>query len=132
MIRVSSNLVQAVEYCRVSPNDFIRAVNSQEVTLSPEGYHLIRVLVQEKREAPFKVAKDLPAPPKPSLFLIFETSFIESLPWDLGEWHWQGPPHWGTHFFLDIQQGEVTRTQRDYLKSRSSIHSSNNQISKTP
>jgi hypothetical protein len=90
MTGVFSNSVQAIELCRVSPNGFIRAVNSQEVTLSSKGYHSIRVLVEEKQGAFLKVARDLLVLPKPSLLYIFEIGFIESLPWDLGKWHWQG------------------------------------------
>jgi hypothetical protein len=62
-------------------------VSSQEVTLSPENYHLTRVLVQEKYEAPFKAIRDLSVLPKSSLLWIFETGFIKKVPWDAGEWH---------------------------------------------
>jgi hypothetical protein len=33
--------------------------------------------------------------PKSSLLWVFETSFIEGLPWDSGKWHWQGTPPTG-------------------------------------
>jgi hypothetical protein len=62
-------------------------VSTQEVTFSPDNYHLTRVLVQEKHEALFKVIRDLLVLPKSSLLWIFEIGFIENLPWDLGEWH---------------------------------------------
>jgi hypothetical protein len=84
---VSPNLVQAKEYRRVSPNGLIRVENPQEVTLCPESYHLIRVLIQEKHGAPFKVARELPSPPKPPILWIFEIGFIGNLPWDSREWH---------------------------------------------
>jgi hypothetical protein len=36
------------------------------------------------------MAKELKAPSnKPPLHWIFETGFIQDLPWDPGEWHWQ-------------------------------------------
>jgi hypothetical protein len=84
---VSFNLVQAIEFSKASPNGLIRAVSTQEVTLSPENYHLTRVLVQEKHGTPFKVIKDLSILLKSSLFWFFETGSIENLPWDPGEWH---------------------------------------------
>ncbi len=62
-------------------------MNSQKVTFSHQGYHLIRVLIQEKHKAPFKVARDFPVLSKPFLLWIFETGFIKSLPWDPREWH---------------------------------------------
>lgn len=98
--RISSNLVQAIEFRKVSPNDLIRAMSLQEVTLFPEVYHSIRVLAQEKHKPPFKVVRDLSVLPKSSLLWIFETSFIESLPWDAREWHWQGTPPIGGLAFL--------------------------------
>jgi hypothetical protein len=38
---VLPNLVKAIEFHRISPNGLIRVVNSQEVTLSLAGYHLV-------------------------------------------------------------------------------------------
>jgi hypothetical protein len=64
MTGVLSNLVQAIEFRRISPNGFIRAMSFQKVTFSPEGYHLIRVLSQEKHITLFKVVKDLSVLPK--------------------------------------------------------------------
>jgi hypothetical protein len=84
---VLSNLVKAIEFHKISPNDLIRAMSSQEVTISPKGYHLIEVFFKEKHKAPFKMVKDLFVLPKSILLWTFETSFIEGLPWDLGEWH---------------------------------------------
>jgi hypothetical protein len=52
------------------------------VTLSPKGYHLIRVLSQEKHGATFKVVRDLSVLPKSTFLWISETGFIEGLPWD--------------------------------------------------
>lgn len=80
MMGVFSNLVKAIEFRRISLNDLIRVVNSQEVTLSPEGYHLIKVLSPKKTRNPFKVVKDFFMLLKFSFIWIFETSFIEGLP----------------------------------------------------
>jgi hypothetical protein len=77
---VFSHLVKAIEFHMISPNNLIRTVSFQEVTLSPEGYHLVRVLSQEKHGALFKVVKDLSVLPKSTLLWIFEIGFIKGLP----------------------------------------------------
>jgi hypothetical protein len=51
------NTVQVVEFQRVNPTGLMRVANSQVITLSPKGYHPIRVLSQKKHETPFRVAK---------------------------------------------------------------------------
>ncbi len=75
--------MQSKEYRKVSPNEFIRAKNLQEVIFLPKNYHLVKVLIQDKHGAPFKVARNLCPSPKPPILQIFETGFIENLPWDL-------------------------------------------------
>jgi hypothetical protein len=60
--------VQAIEFQRVTPTGLIRAANSQVITFSPEGYHPIRVLSQEKHGALFRVAGELPSLTKPPYF----------------------------------------------------------------
>ncbi len=86
--QTAHNMVQAIEFQRISHNGIIKATNSQEITLSTKGFHPIRVLMQERHGALLKEAKELSAPTKLTpLFWIFESSFIEGLPWDLGEWH---------------------------------------------
>jgi hypothetical protein len=77
---ITFNTVQAVEFHRVTPTGFIRAANSQVITLSPEGYHPIKVLSQEKHGPSFRVAKELPSFTKPPLLWIFEFGFIDGLP----------------------------------------------------
>jgi len=89
MAEVFPNLVKTIEFRRISPNGLIRAMSSQEVTLSLPCYHSVKVQSQLKHGAPFKVVRDFSALPKSTLFWIFEISFINNLPWDLGEWHWQ-------------------------------------------
>ncbi len=88
VIRVTPNTMQAVEFQRVTPIGLIRTMNSHVITLSPEGYHPIRVLSQESHEAPLRVTKELPSLTKPPLLWIFEFGFIDGLPWDPEEWHW--------------------------------------------
>jgi hypothetical protein len=85
---VTPNTVQAIEFQRVTPTSLIRAANSQMITLSPKGYHSIRVLFHERHGAPYKVARELPSLTKLPLLWIFESGFIDGLPWDPGEWHW--------------------------------------------
>jgi hypothetical protein len=72
----------------VTPTGLIKVVNSHVITLSPEGYHPIRVLTQERHKALLRVARELPSFTKPPLLWIFELSFIDGLLWDSGEWHW--------------------------------------------
>jgi hypothetical protein len=79
--------MQAIEFQRVTPIGLIRIANSQVITLSPEGYHPIRVLFHERLGAPYKVARELPSFTKLPLFWIFESSFIDGLPWESGKWH---------------------------------------------
>jgi hypothetical protein len=57
------------------------------ITFSPEGYHPIRVLSQERHRTSLRVAKELPSFTKPPLFWIFKSGFIDGLPWDWREWH---------------------------------------------
>jgi len=86
--RVTPNTVQAIEFQRVTPTGLIKAANSQVITLSPKGYHPIRVLSQERHGALFRIARELPSLTKPPHLWIFVSGFIDGLPWDLGEWHW--------------------------------------------
>jgi hypothetical protein len=82
-------MVQTIDFQRISHSGLIRTASSQEVSLSPESYRLVRVLMQERHEASPRVARELSAPIKATpLFWIFESGFIECLPWDLDEWHW--------------------------------------------
>jgi hypothetical protein len=78
------NLVKAIKFRRISLNGLIKAVNSQEVTFSPIGYHSVRILFQDKHGAPFRMVRDFSALPKSTLFWIFVTSFIDGFPWDPG------------------------------------------------
>jgi hypothetical protein len=60
-------MLQVVEFQRVIPTGFIKATNSQVITLSPKGYHPIMVLSQERHGAPLRVTKELPSFTKPPL-----------------------------------------------------------------
>jgi hypothetical protein len=100
VIGVTPNTVQAVEFQKVTPIGFIKVANSQVITFSPEGYHPIRVLSQERHGALLRVARELPSFTKPPLLWIFESGFIDGLPWDLGEWHWQTSSQMGDSPFF--------------------------------
>jgi hypothetical protein len=65
---VLPNLVKAIEFRKISSKSLIIAMSSQEVTFSPVGYILVRVLFQTKHGAPFKVVKDFSALPKSTIF----------------------------------------------------------------
>jgi hypothetical protein len=73
-------MVQAIEFQRVTPTGLIRATNSQVITLSPEGYHPIKILSQERHGAPIKIAREFQSLTKPPLLWIFEFGFIDGLP----------------------------------------------------
>jgi hypothetical protein len=108
---VTPNTMQAIEFQRVTPTGLIRPAKSQVITLSLEGYHPIRVLFQERHGAPYKVAREFPSPTKLPLLWIFESGFIDGLPWDPREWHWQASFQMGDSFFLAIPQSGVAETQ---------------------
>jgi hypothetical protein len=57
------------------------------ITVSPEGYHPIKVLYQERHGTAYKVARELPSLTKLPLLWILESDFIDGLSWDPGEWH---------------------------------------------
>jgi hypothetical protein len=82
MIGVLPHLVKAIEFRKISPNGLIKIVGSQEMTLSHEGYHLVRVFSQEKHGAPFKMVRDIFVLPKSTIL-----------------WHWQGIPPGDSPFF---------------------------------
>jgi hypothetical protein len=112
-------MVQAIEFQRVTPTGLIRAANSQVITFSPEGYHLIRVLSQERHKAPFRIAREFPSLTKPSLFWIFESGFIDGLSWDPREWHWQDSSQMGDSPFFGYS------AKRGYRNTRKPTWSAN-------
>jgi hypothetical protein len=119
VIGVTPNTVQAVEFQRVTPTGLIRIANSQVITLSPEGYHLIKVLSQKRHGAPLRVAKEFPSLTKPPLLWIFEFGFIDGFPWDLREWHWQASSQMGGSPFFGYS------AKRGYRNARKPTQSAN-------
>ncbi len=118
--RVTPNTVQTIEFQRVTPTALIRVANSQVITLSPKGYHPIRVLFQERHRAPYKIAKELPSLTKLPLLWIFEFGFIDGTQ-ESGTS--KPPPKWVTLFFLAIPQNEVIETQGNPLRTPTSAPS---------
>jgi hypothetical protein len=98
--RVTPNTMQAIKFQRVTPTSLIRAANSQMITLSPKDYHPIRVFSQERHRAPLRVSRELPSLTNPPLLWIFKSGFIDGLPWDLREWHWQASSQMGDSPFF--------------------------------
>jgi hypothetical protein len=84
---VTLHMVQAVELQRVTPTGLIRAEHSQVITFCPKGCHPMRVLSQKRHGTMFRVNRELPSLTKPPLLWIFESGFIDGLPWDPKEWH---------------------------------------------
>ncbi len=82
--------VLALEFRRASANDQLRATSYQVHSLPHTNFSSVRVLSQERHGASLKVARDPPsANQRSTTFWIFETGFVENLPWDPGEWHWK-------------------------------------------
>jgi hypothetical protein len=80
------------------------------------------MLSQEKPGATFRVAREPPAPGKnPLLYWIFETGFIQDLPWDPREWHWRPNPPLGDFPFFGYT------AKRGYTNTHKTTHTSNMQ-----
>jgi len=115
--------VQAVEFQKVTLTGLIRALNSQVITLSPEGYHPIRVLSQERHGAPFRVARELP-----SLTMLPFSGFLTSISLmgflgTRGNGTGRPPPKWGTLHSLATPQSEATETQGNPPRAQTSAPS---------
>ncbi len=83
----------AFEFQRTTPSGRIQLTSNQALRISTVNHQPVRVLSQENPKATLKVARDPPAPGKKALlYWIFDFGFIQDLPWDPGEWHWQPNP----------------------------------------
>ncbi len=88
--------------------------------ISTANYRPVRVLCEEKPGTIFKVARDPPTPgKKPPLYWIFETRFIQDLPWDPGEWQWRTNPPLGDAPFFDYT------AKRGYINAQKMTYTSN-------
>jgi hypothetical protein len=87
---------RAIEFKRMAPNGRIQASTNQIISIATGDLHPVRILSQESSGATFKIAKELKtASKKTPTFWIFESGFIQDLPWDPGEWHWKTSPPLG-------------------------------------
>ncbi len=85
-----------IEFKRMTPEGRIQASTNQIITIATGSYLPVRILSQVSAKASLRVAKKLKTPSKKTpIFWIFETGFIQDLPWDPGEWHWKAIPHLG-------------------------------------
>ncbi len=111
------NTAVVIEFKRATQSGIIRATTNKEITISTKGYHQVRVLSQDKHGATLKVARDAPIPGKrPLIYWIFETGFIQELPWDPGKWHWQAIPPLGDSPFFGYT------AKRGYRNAQKTMH----------
>ncbi len=74
-----------IEFKKTSTSGHIQATSHQALTLSTINYHPVGVFSQERPRTTLKVAREpLPLGKKPPLYWVFETGFIQDLPWDQG------------------------------------------------
>jgi hypothetical protein len=84
---------RAIEFKRMTPDRRIQATTNQIITLVTSSYLPVRILSQESSKASLRITKELKTPNKKTPILwIFETRFIQDLPWDPREWHWKPTP----------------------------------------
>jgi hypothetical protein len=81
------------------------------ITLSPKGYHPIRVLSQERHEASLRVAKEFPSLTKPPYFGFLNIVSLMGFPGTLGNGISRLLPKWGTFHSLATLQSEATKMQ---------------------
>jgi hypothetical protein len=111
-----------IKFKKTTPNGCIQAIALQALTISMVNYCLVIVLSQEKPGTTLKVTREPPAPGKnPFMYWIFETCFIQDLPWDPGEWHWWSNPPLGNSLFFGYT------TNKGYTNIRKTTHTSNMQ-----
>jgi hypothetical protein len=108
---------KVIEFKKITSSGIIKATTHAAITLSTKGYRPVRILSQDKHGSTLKVARDAPILGKnPLTFWIFETGFIQKLPWDPGEWHWQATPPLGDSPFFGYT------TKRGYRNAQTSTH----------
>jgi hypothetical protein len=92
---------RVIEFKKMAPNGRIQASTNQTITIATDDLLPVRILSQESSGAAFKIANELKtASKKTPIFWIFESGFIQDLPWDPWEWHWKiSPPLGDAPFF---------------------------------
>ncbi len=108
---------KVIEFKKITSSGIIKATMHATITLSTKGYRPVRILSQDKHGSTLKVARDAPILGKnPLTFWIFETGFIQELPWDPGEWHWQATPPLGDSPFFEYT------AKKGYKNAQTSTH----------
>jgi len=111
---------EVLEFQKLMLNGRIQATSQQVHTIFTVNYRTVRVLHQKKPGATLEVARDLSTPgKKPLLYWIFETGFIQDLPWDPGKWHWRSNLPLGDAPFFRYT------AKRGYINTRKTTRSSN-------
>ncbi len=99
IIDATPSQARVIEFKRMTPEGRIQASMNQIISIATSSYLPVRILSQENAKASLRVAKELKTPNKKTpIFWIFETGFIQDLPWDpgeSGEWHWKSTPPLG-------------------------------------
>jgi hypothetical protein len=104
---------RTIEFKRMVSNGRIQASTNQIISIATGDLRPVRILSQESPGATFKVAKELKtASKKTPTFWIFESGFIQDLPWDPGEWHWKTSPPLGDAPFYGYT------AKRGYINAR--------------
>ncbi len=102
-----------------TPSGRIQLTTNQALRISTANHQPVRILSQESPRATLKVARDPSAPGKKALiYWLFDTGFIQDLPWDPGEWQWQPNPPLGDAPFFGYS------AKRGYTSIRKSTHKS--------
>jgi hypothetical protein len=88
IINATPSQARVIEFKRMMPEGRIQASTNQIISIASSSYLSVRILSQENARASLRVAKELKTPNKKTpIFWIFETGFIQDLPWDPREWH---------------------------------------------
>jgi hypothetical protein len=120
MLEPHRSTAKAIEFKKITPSGLIQATTHTVIMLSTKGYQPVRILSQDQHGSTLKVARDAPTPGKSLLiYWIFETGFIQELPWDPGEWHWQATPPLGDSPFF----GYIAK--RGYMNAQKPKHTPN-------
>ncbi|CAK9869617.1 unnamed protein product [Sphagnum jensenii] len=86
VLKAGRDTAEVIKYKRLDSGGRIKATSQQFIQLAKSNYRQVRILTQGKPGSTFKVARDPPAPEKkPPFFWIFESSFVQDLPWDPGD-----------------------------------------------
>ncbi len=104
---------KAIEFKRMASNGRIQASTNQIISIATGDLRPVRIFSQVSVGATFKIAKELKtASKKTPTFRIFESGFIQDLPWDPEEWHWKTSPPLGDAPFY----GYIAK--RGYINAR--------------